>query len=84
MEMVKRILLASSVIAALVIGILAGTGESRKTALVREAWEYKVLAPLTSAEESELNKLGADGWELVASQHLNASGGDIFYLKRRK
>lgn len=60
---------------------LAGwTGHAAKSSPQPPAWEYKVLD--NSWDERDLNKLGAEGWELVA---VDASRGDHVYafFKRR-
>jgi Domain of unknown function (DUF4177) len=50
----------------------------------KPAWEYKVISK--SGEdllcEDELNRLGADGWELVGVVSLE--GGVRFYFKRAR
>jgi len=43
-------------------------------------WEYKVRSNI---EQSDLNNLGAEGWELAALKPDNG-GGAVFYLKRPK
>ena len=46
-----------------------------------QKWEYKILRDAPS--EDELNKLGAEGWELIA---VTATGSGFYgictYLKR--
>jgi hypothetical protein len=46
----------------------------------RSVWEYKVLE--ANWDEKQLNRLGAEGWELVA---VDASRGDYIraFFKRR-
>jgi hypothetical protein len=44
------------------------------------AWEYKVTGLLS---DNELNKLGAEGWELVAIQSPDIDNLKL-YFKRRK
>jgi hypothetical protein len=50
----------------------------------RQCWEYKVITRRISDEpslaESELNSLGADGWELVDISRL--AGELVFTFKR--
>ena len=53
---------------------------------VESTWEYKHLrrdlAKETAPDESELNALGADGWELAAAfAHGNEAH---FYFKRQR
>jgi hypothetical protein len=52
---------------------------SRVTAQT-SAWEYKVTGLLS---DNELNKLGAEGWELVAIQSPDIDNLKL-YFKRRK
>ena len=52
-----------------------------------EKWEYKILQILQSSaslmsQESKLNELGKEGWELV--QWDLRDGVYRFYMKRRK
>lgn len=48
----------------------------------RIAWEYRVEFS-TQTEQAPLNRLGQEGWELVAVESV---GGTVtaFYLKRQK
>jgi hypothetical protein len=55
------------------------THRSRATAHT-SAWEYKVTGLL---RDDELNKLGAEGWELVAIQSPDIDNLKL-YFKRRK
>jgi len=88
--MKKRILFASCILVILVVSILASTGGRLKTSVVRETWEYKVvgirLDDMAGDKEGKLNRLGAEGWELVTSAHHDDGGTSVydFYLKRRK
>jgi len=52
---------------------------SRAT-VANAAWEYKVTGWLNA---DEINKLGADGWELAAVQSPNVDNISL-YFKRRK
>lgn len=58
----------------------SGRHPRKGTAVVRRAiWEYKITN--TMAEE-ELNKLAAEGWELVAATAYPDNA--VLYFKRRK
>ena len=58
----------------------AGRQPRKRTAIVRRAiWEYKVTSTMS---EEELNKLGAEGWELVAATAYPDNAA--LYFKRRK
>ena len=46
-----------------------------------DKWEYKVINYARVMKEDDLNKLGADGWELVIVVHF---GGYQYHFKRRK
>jgi len=46
-----------------------------------QKWEYKVMNQLS---EAGLNKLGAEGWELVAITFDDSGRSRIFYFKRSK
>jgi len=59
---------------------------NRGHASSKVVWEYKVTPVEQSGPEPTLNKLGADGWELVqviSNDQLNAYGG-YFLFKRAK
>lgn len=63
---------------------LTGYSFSQEKAIVQ--WEYTTLVAKSSVTSKlycknileELNKLGKEGWELIATDNKN-----IFYLKRR-
>jgi hypothetical protein len=86
----KRIVFASCILVILVVAVVASTGGRLKTPVARETWEYKVVRMQfggdTAGKESVLNKLGAEGWELVSSTFYDEVSGSPydFYLKRRK
>ena len=46
------------------------------------AWEYRVHVGNTHA--TELNKIGAEGWELATSYNNHPNGGTTHTFKRRK
>ncbi|MBL68549.1 MAG: hypothetical protein CMO66_05165 [Verrucomicrobiales bacterium] len=45
-------------------------------------WEYKVITPEVEELESELNRLGEEGWELFSEREEN--GQTSYLLKRRR
>ncbi|RNF81737.1 DUF4177 domain-containing protein [Montanilutibacter psychrotolerans] len=53
-------------------------------------WTYKILesgpkifdAPHTERMTDELNRLGAQGWELVSAEFVPLSGNTRLYLKK--
>jgi hypothetical protein len=85
--MKKRIFLALCVVATLALCIAATTGRWQKKAAARQIWEYKLSYINLKDEnrEKELNKLGADGWELVMAERSELYGNLYeFYFKRPK
>ena len=51
-------------------------------------WEYKVVAPGEYVQlptiEKELNRWGAEGWELVAIEPMRSNYGALAYFKRQQ
>ena len=72
-----------------VLYLTAGTGldalQGQRSSVVatRQTWEYKTLYSNTVTDQ-DLNKLGADGWELVATAAGNLGGWTSFIFKRPK
>jgi hypothetical protein len=65
--------------------------QTRQQSKPQPAWEYKTVSEIAeSLPFVELNKLGAEGWELVAVRSADESTGTIvrtrihYYLKRAK
>ena len=57
-----------------------GRQPRKRTAVVRRAiWEYKVTSTMS---DEQMNKLGAEGWELVAATAYPDNAA--LYFKRRK
>jgi hypothetical protein len=46
-----------------------------------QKWEYKIVS---DASEQDLDKLGLEGWELVAAAYNPHSLNSYCYLKRKK
>ena len=69
-----------ALVAVLVLFTWTGFGQKKNQRTV--TWEYK-LTGRASTGEQELNKLGAQGWELVAVNN-DERDGLTFYLKRAK
>lgn len=68
---------------------LVGWGSSRAQSSARGRWEYKVIMSYTpsSNNDAELNKLGAEGWELVTIrevEQVRTPPRVDFYLKRAR
>jgi hypothetical protein len=53
----------------------------RLTWTAGESWEYHVVV-LSRADEEQLNRLGDEGWELVAVVAEGQPASSIFYFKR--
>jgi hypothetical protein len=64
----RRRYLLAALLALLVLSVSAWTQVSRVQ------WEYRIEASLS---QDKLNKLGADGWELI-------TGGPTYFFKRPK
>jgi hypothetical protein len=81
-----RVFLALALLAVLVVGSGSITGRSQKRAATGQIWEYKILTPnlmkAADAEENDLNKLGAEGWELVMVRQYGNEHEYEFYFKR--
>jgi hypothetical protein len=71
--MTRKVLLSL----ALFILLLATLGSTYRA----EQWEYKIHIDHTGSVDV-LNRLGADGWELVQVEQSGSRG--IYWLKRRK
>jgi hypothetical protein len=80
-------------IAAIVLfGLVGWTGYGQKQPqrAPRIIWEYKVqfVPGVRNMSEEMMNKLGAQGWELVTFQAINNEGGTIgagnYFFKRAR
>lgn len=78
--------------ALLVFCLLGWTGLSQSTkppqpVTPKPVWEYKVVNSWNNMSEADLNKLGADGWELVQFESGIRHGGNEtprYLFKRAK
>jgi hypothetical protein len=91
--MMKAKIRLIGVVAAVLLGVIGWTGYGQRPQAQRvspTAWEYKVLyAPgVRNMSESMMNKLGAEGWELVTYQAINNEGGTMgagnYFFKRAR
>ena len=69
-----RIYVAAAVVAVVIALLAAGWG-SRAQVSARKTWEYKVVTAQYGAQpaslgEQELNRYGAEGWELVETRSM--------------
>ncbi|HWS86083.1 MAG TPA: hypothetical protein VN282_03925 [Pyrinomonadaceae bacterium] len=75
----KRVV--SLVILAVALFAVAGwPGYAQKRDAGRAVWEYRALV---NASEPDLNKLGAEGWEMVGFS-IDQSQNRVFYFKRAR
>ena len=80
-----------AVVAALLFGLVGWTGFGQKSQRTPQpVWEYRVVYSPGARNLSEgmLNKMGAEGWELVTFQSINLEGGTIgagnYFFKRAR
>jgi hypothetical protein len=68
-----------------VIAILASGWTRSNGSAETIKWEYvSYQASTTSSRDQEWNRLGAEGWELVAIQSQNEANSPWFVFKRKK
>jgi hypothetical protein len=80
------------VIAAVVLlGLVGWTGFGQRSQRGSQvAWEYKVMyvPGARNLSEEAMNKMGAQGWELITFQAINNEGGTIgagnYFFKRAR
>ena len=81
--MKSRISVFAMVLLVVVVTLVGWTTQARSSA--RTAWEYKVVSD-SDLYKTDMNTLGADGWELVAilpsMQDGTTTGTSAFYFKR--
>ena len=69
------------VILAVAVSAVAGwSGYAQKRNNARVAWEYRSAV---NVPEQDLNKLGAEGWEMVGFT-IDQSQNRVFYFKRAR
>ena len=70
----------------IIIGLLAWNGRAQSTKTQR-TWEYKIVSR-SDVSEMDLDKMGAEGWELVEFDSGVRGGGfwgsERYILKRAK
>jgi len=85
--MQKLQILILTVVLLVVCGIVF---QQKSDAKGKEIWEYKIqnyASDHYSQNESELNKLGSDGWELTATHSGNPTADPnvtVYIFRRRK
>ena len=76
--------------AAILLGLVGWTGYGQKQRAPQMTWEYRVIfvPGVRNMSEETMNKLGAQGWELVTFQAINNEGGTIgagnYFFKRAR
>jgi hypothetical protein len=77
--------------AVILFGLVGWTGfgqRSQRASLI--TWEYKVMyvPGARNLSEEAMNKMGAQGWELITFQAINNEGGTIgagnYFFKRAR
>lgn len=71
-----------AVVLIIAVVLFASNWSGRAQVPVRKTWEYKVVtaqygAMPASLSEQELNRLGAEGWELVETRSLHFKVGEM-------
>jgi len=75
------------VLALIWITLLPGAPQAAEPAKVlRQNWEYKIMVLGGTDEESQINKLGAEGWELlsVVPSRGDVASPHVLFFKRPK
>jgi hypothetical protein len=71
----------------LVLCLMGWTGRGQGSKIPRPVWEYKIVTNWLT-NEADLNKLGAEGWELVqydpGVRGGNASANERYFFRRTK
>jgi hypothetical protein len=73
------------VLLVVVVTLVGWTTQARSSA--RNSWEYRVVFSAPNLVKTEMNTLGADGWELVSTLPETVEGTSreaSFYFKRPK
>ncbi|MDT5061945.1 MAG: hypothetical protein QOH63_2404 [Acidobacteriota bacterium] len=77
--------------AVILLGVVGWTGFGQKPQRAAlTAWEYKVVyvPGARNLSEDAMNRMGAQGWELITFQAINNEGGTIgagnYFFKRAR
>jgi len=77
----RKLYLSLAIFAFLLIGGWMAHSQTQRSNAVRQTWEYTWVSWKTVGDAG-VNKLGADGWELVTVQVRNQD--EFYYFKRPK
>jgi hypothetical protein len=87
----SKIILIVAISLMILLGVVAWAGQTRQQSRNQPSWEYQKVSEIAeSGPYVELNKLGAEGWELIAVRSSDESRGTIvltrihYNLKRAK
>jgi hypothetical protein len=77
------------ILAAILIGLgsICGGSANHARSDVRGNWEYRVVSLRYSGEDSvetQMNRLGSEGWEFVQAGFKDGSDAGVYVFKRPK
>ena len=66
--------------------VLTWVGYGQRQSQRKTSWEYLTVSAwdAKSRKATDLNELGAQGWELVSVHNRDSSNDTFFYLKRAR
>ena len=88
--MKSRIYLLLAVCVVAFLSLVASARQERNQAPQKPSWEHRVVSELQGHGTADLNKLGAEGWELVTVRAEEEVTGNFrqtrlyYYMKRQK
>ena len=82
----NRIHVAAAAALAVVVALMAAGWVGRAQAPAKRTWEYKVvsaqfIAPPASISDQEMNRLGAEGWELAGTRSVEFAQGALMQYR---
>jgi hypothetical protein len=71
---------------AVLLSALAWSGYGQRKGARKPSWEYLIVSTGQAEfrDAAGLNKLGAEGWELVSVGTTDNAGNSLLYLKRAR
>ena len=88
--MKSRIYLLLAVGVMAFFSLVASARQERNPAPPKPSWEHRVIVEMQGQGAADLNKLGAEGWELVTVRAEDEMVGNFrqtrlyYYMKRQK